>query len=382
MKSIPVAQPQIDSLEIDNVIEVLKSGHLAEGRFSQQLEKDFASFTNAKHAVSVVNGTSALHLALEAAGFKPGDEIITSAFTFIASANSIALVGAIPRFADIDPGTWTLDPESIKQQITGKTKGIMPVHIFGLPADMTAIMEIAEEYDLIVIEDAAQSHGGKIQGKHSGTFGLAGCFSLFATKNMMSGEGGLITTDDSEYADRCKSIKNHGRAASKSGGYMHHRIGYNMRMTDMAAAVGVAQLQKLPEFLELRARNAAIYKEVLENCKGIEFQEVRRGFEHAYYILGLVTAKKTPQEIIEKLQKEGIGSRTIYDIPVYNQPAYQNINEWRWAKTGINYPDYTKVKLPITEKIAKSHFEIPVHPGVSEETALRIANTLRTILET
>ncbi|MHA2295920.1 MAG: DegT/DnrJ/EryC1/StrS family aminotransferase [Candidatus Hodarchaeales archaeon] len=380
-RQIPVAQPQIDSREIDNVIEVLNSGHLAEGRFNRELERSFKDYTGAKHAITVVNGTAALHLALEATGFKPGDEIITSAFTFIASANSISMIGAIPKFADIDPGSWTLDPDSIRQHINERTRGIMPVHIFGLTSDMSAIMEIAEEYNLHVIEDAAQSHGGRMQKRHSGTFGLAGCFSLFATKNMMAGEGGLITTDDKEIADKCKMIKNHGRAISEAGGYMHYNVGYNLRMTDITAAIGVAQLEKLPKFLEKRKRNAKIYTDELSGCQGIELQEIKDGFEHAYYIMGLVTDRRKPQEIIEILQSKGIGSRTIYDVPVYNQPAYQNINEWRWTKAGIKYPDYTQVKLPVTEKIAKSHFEIPVHPGVSEETAQMIAGTLKNILK-
>jgi len=380
MKSIPVAQPQIDSREIDNVIEVMKSGHLAQGPFSAKLEEKFAEFTGAKNVITVVNGTASLQLAIEAAGFQPGDEIITSAFTFIASANSIAMTGAVPRFADIDSKTWTLDPDSIKEKINDKTKGILPVHIFGLPSDMGAIMDIAEDHDLKVIEDAAQSHDGRINGKHSGCFGLAGCFSLFATKNMMTGEGGLITTNDDDFAEKCRSIKNHGRAASSSGGYKHYRIGYNLRMTDMSAAIGVAQLEKLPEFTKARKRNAKIYREAVENIKGVSFQEIKEGFDHAYHIFGLVSDDKKPQEIIDKVRAENIGCRTIYDVPVYKQPAYENISEWRWAKAGIKFPDYTKTKLPVTEKIARSHVDIPVHPGVTEETAKRIATVLKMIL--
>ncbi|MHA1449480.1 MAG: DegT/DnrJ/EryC1/StrS family aminotransferase [Candidatus Hodarchaeales archaeon] len=380
MKNIPVAKPQIGDNEINNVLKVIKSGHLAEGVFSKELEEKIARFTGAKHAITVVNGTAALHLALEAAGFKPGDEIITTAFTFIASANSIAMIGAVPRFADIDPDTWTIDPESIRKTITDKTKGILPVHIFGLPSDMRAINEIADEHDLIIIEDAAQSHGGKIDGKHTGRFGLAGCFSLFATKNIMTGEGGLIITDDSDFADRCKSIKNHGRAASKYGGYKHFTVGYNYRMTDMAAAIGSVQMDRLPDFLKIRSRNVSIYRETLEDYDNISFQEVKQGVEHANYICGLLTSNKKPQYYIEKLREQGIGSRTIYDTPVYRQPAYKNIKEWRWAISGIKYPDYTNVNLPVTEKVAANHFEIPVHPGVSEESAKMIAGVMKKLL--
>ncbi|HKZ42050.1 MAG TPA: DegT/DnrJ/EryC1/StrS family aminotransferase, partial [Candidatus Hodarchaeales archaeon] len=218
MQPINVAQPQLDTQEFNSVLEVLKSGHLAEGEKTKELEKAFAEFVGIRHAILVTNGTMALHLALEALEVDPGSEIITPAFTFIASSNSAAFVGAIPKFADIDSKTFNLDPEKIEAQITRKTKAIMPVHIFGMPANMPAIMEIAKKHNLLVIEDAAQAHGAKIDGKHVGSFGEIGCFSFYVTKNMISGEGGMVVTNDDDLAAKCRSIKNHGRAADAFGG--------------------------------------------------------------------------------------------------------------------------------------------------------------------
>ena len=379
MKNIPIVKPMISEEEIKAVIEVVKSGWLVEGKKARELEKQFADFIGIKHAITASSGTTALHLALEALDLKPGDEIITTAFTFIASSNSILFIGGIPIFADISSKTYNIDPDEIRKRITEKTKAILAVHIFGLPSDMKAIREIADEHGLYVIEDCAQSHGAKIDGKHVGTFGDIAAFSLYATKNMISGEGGIVVTNNSELADKVNSIKNHGRDIH--GGYNHYRIGYNFRMTDMQAAIALVQLKKLPDMLKARAQNHKIIREELEDVEVLKFQEIPPGYTHANYICAphLVNESISVQQVIEELKKNGIASRTIYSIPSYKQPAYKNIHEWRWAKC-VNYPDYSKYHLPNTEFIGSHHFEIPIHAGVSEEDAVYIAETLKKIL--
>ena len=246
----------------------------------------------------------------------------------------------------------------------------MPVHIFGLPANMKEIKEIAEDHDLYVIEDAAQGHGGKIDNKHVGNFGDIACFSFYATKNMITGEGGMVVTNDDDLADKARSIKNHGRSSNKAGGYAHYRIGYNFRAPDYSAAIGLAQLKKLPQFLEIRTRNAEYYRKELEDLP-LMFQKIPHGVKHGNYIfapcIDTENSSLSVPEVVDYLKKEKIIARPIYDVPVYKQPAYLSIHEWRWAKAGIPYPDYSLTSNPITERIAKNHFEIPVHPGVTQE---------------
>lgn len=383
MDPIYPVKPQLDKKEYDSVMEVLLSGFLAEGNKTKQLEKEFAEYTGAKHAVFAANGTLALYLALESLDLPVGKEIITTGFTFIASSNSCAYVGTIPKFVDINPKTFNIDPEAIEAAITKDTVAIMPVHIFGNPANMKVIMEIAEKHDLKVIEDCAQAHGAKIDSKHVGNFGDVGCFSFYASKNMIAGEGGMVITNDDELAKKMRSIKNHGRAADSFGGYAHFRIGYNFRAPDINAAIALEQLRKLPGMLIDRKRNAEFYHKEMADLP-LQFQETIPEGEHCNYICApaLTTDKITVSEVVEKTKEAKIFCRALYDTPTYKQPAYLNINEnWKWAKAGIKYPDYSKLSLPVTEKISKTHFEIPVHPGVSQEAAEYITSVLKNILE-
>ncbi|MFX0064047.1 MAG: DegT/DnrJ/EryC1/StrS family aminotransferase [Candidatus Hermodarchaeota archaeon] len=382
---ISIAKPLLDEEELERIKEVLASGMLVESKNNKILEEEFAEFTRTKHAISTSNGTTALHLALESLGIAPGDEIITSPFTFIASANSICFVGAIPIFADIDPFTFNLDPETVKPLITKKTKAIMPIHIFGLPADMKVFRDLADDHDLFLIEDACQAHGAQIDGQPVGSFGDVASFSFYATKNMIAGEGGMVTTNNEELADLCRSLKNHGREAGKSGGYMHYRIGYNMRIAEINAAIALVQLRKLPQFLKQRAKNADIYRKLLGENEAFRLQQVPSGFTHANYIFALCLeetyANKSVSEVLNDLKSNNIGCRPIYDIPVHKQPTYRNIKQWRWAKVGIPYPDYQKLSFPNTEYVAKNHFEIPVNPAVSEKDATFVAEKILTLFK-
>ncbi|TFG14508.1 DegT/DnrJ/EryC1/StrS aminotransferase family protein [Candidatus Thorarchaeota archaeon] len=376
---IPFAKPIIDHEELEAVEKVLKSGMLAEGKVSRAFEEEFQKYLGTKYATVTSNGTTALSTALEAMNIQPGDEVITTPFTFIASANTISMIGAIPIFVDVDPDTYNIDPEQIREAITEKTTAIMPVHIFGMPCDMKHIMDIAEDEDLMVIEDACQAHGGTIDGHKVGTFGDVSAFSFYATKNMMTGEGGMIATNNEEILEKALMIKNHGRG--KGGGYSHFRIGYNNRMMDLVAALGRVQLSRLPENTRARRVKAIKYNEFFEEVDGIETQREPNGFESSYHVYAprVTSHDKDRDEIIENLREMDVGSRTVYALPCHKQGTYLNINEWRWAEF-VNYPDYKSIKLPISEEIGRTHFDIPVHPLVSDEDMHKILNALENIL--
>jgi perosamine synthetase len=377
---IPFAKPIIGQEEIEAVKRVLESGMLAEGKVSRELEKLFAEYTGTKFATVTSNGTTALSTALEAMDIQPGDEVITSPFTFIASANSIAMIGAIPIFVDIKPDTYNIDPELIEEAITEKTRAIMPVHIFGMPADMKHIMEIAESHDLQVIEDACQAHGAEIDGKKVGSFGHVASFSFYATKNMMTGEGGMITTDNEELYDEILMVKNHGRG--KQGGYSHFRIGYNNRMMDIVSAIGIEQIKRLPQAVKQRRSNAQELDTFFAEYDNIKPQAEDSGFKSSYHIYAprLYSDKMNRDEIVTALRNEGVGSRAVYALPCHKQDTYLNIQQWRWAKY-IDYPDYSAVSLPISEEVGLRHFDIPVHPSLSIEEKEQIRNAFRKILD-
>ena len=377
---IPFAKPIVGDEEIEAVKSVLKSGMLAEGKIARQFEGEFAKYVGTKFATVTSNGTTALSTALEALGIQPGDEVITSPFTFIASANTIAMLGAVPVFVDIKLDTYNIDPDLIEAAITDRTKAIMPIHIFGMPADMKRIMEIASKHDLLVIEDACQAHGATIDGKMVGSFGHAGTYSFYATKNMMTGEGGMVTTNDEEVLDRMLSIKNHGRG--KEGGYSHFRIGYNNRMLDMVAAIGLEQLKRMPKVITKRRRTAQMYNNLFSEYDSIKPQAADKGFESGYHLYAprLCSDKMSRDQIVKALRDNGVGSRAVYALPCHKQNTYLDINEWRWAKY-VKYPDYSKVSLPISEEVGAAHFDIPVHPMLTEDEIEHISSAFRKILD-
>ncbi len=376
---IPFAKPIIDEEEYAAVRSVLESGMLAEGKVSHEFEKEFSEFIGTKYATVTSNGTTALSTALEAMNINPGDEVITSPFTFIASANTIAMIGAVPVFVDIDSRTYNIDPDKIEAAITEKTRAIMPVHIFGMPCNMKRIMEIAEQHDLMVLEDACQAHGATVNGKKVGSIGNIGAFSFYATKNMMTGEGGMIATDDEEIYDRALMIKNHGRG--KSGGYSHFRIGYNNRMMDLVAALGRVQLKRLPQVTEQRRRNASRYNQLFSEFPEVTPQYEPEGVRSCYHVYAptIKSSKISRDQFVQKLREHDVGARTVYALPCHKQGTYLNISEWRWAKF-VDYPDYSKASLPNSEEIGNTHFDLPVHPSLTEDDLKTIESSIRKIL--
>ncbi|MBY9001871.1 MAG: DegT/DnrJ/EryC1/StrS family aminotransferase, partial [Candidatus Heimdallarchaeota archaeon] len=287
---IPIVDVDIKEKEVQAVQEVVKSKHLVEGKHARAFEQKFSEFTGTKYVSTVVNGTCALHLALAALGIGPKDEVLTTPYTFVASSNSILFTGAIPIFVDIDPETYNIDPEKIEDSITEKTRAVMPVHIFGNPCDMRAIKDIAEDRNILVIEDCAQAHGAAIEGKHVGNFSDVAGYSFYGTKNLIGGEGGAISTNNEELFEKIKSIKNHGR--SPAGGYAHYLIGYNYRMTDMTAAIMNVQMDRAEEILSKRHYNGDKYRELLSNSEDIHLQKILPGHQHSDYIMAPLIRKE------------------------------------------------------------------------------------------
>jgi perosamine synthetase len=352
---IPIAKPLLGDEEKFAVSKVLESGMLASGPKTEEFEKKFAEFIGVKYAIATSSGTTSLHLGLLSIGVKEGDEVIVPDFSFIATANSPLFCQATPVFCDVDARTFNIDPEKIKKLITKKTKAIMPVHLYGQSADMKFISEIAEKYSINIIGDACQAHGAKYNGKMVGSFGDLECFSFYPTKNMTTGEGGMVTTNNDEIAEKAISLRNHGREKTKWG-YEHVCLGYNYRMTDIAAAIGIEQLKKLPKFNEMRRKNAQCLN---ENLTGVDIPYVLPNALHAYH---QYTIKgKNRDAVIQNLKKNEIGFGIYYPQPLH---SYKHLKK------------YAHKDLKNSESLSKEVLSLPVHPALSIQDLEKIANVL------
>ena len=352
IEMIPVAYPLIGEDEVLAVSEVLKSGMLAQGKNVARFEEEFASYIGVEHAVATSSGTAALDVALKAIGIGEGDEVIVPSFTFIASANSILFQGARPVFVDVDRTTFNIDPDDLLEKITPKTKAVIGVHLFGHPFDLKAIGEICDDHNLYLIEDAAQAHGAEYNGKRVGGFGTIGCFSFYATKNMTTGEGGMITTDDDELAGRCRLIRSHGEREK----YNHTILGYNLRMTDIQAAIGIIQLRKLEEFNRKRIKNAEYLNRHLR-MEGLITPHKKGEVKHVYHQYVIKLEDDFPMSrdaFCEYLRSNGVGCAVHYPIPIYEQPLYQQLG-------------YGEQRCPVASALARKVLSLPVHPALTEE---------------
>ena len=356
---INIAKPVMGDEEKKAVLEVLDSGIIAQGPRVKAFEEGFAQMCGTQYAIATSSGTTDLHVALLAHGIGKGDEVITSPFTFIASANSALFTGALPVFVDIDPQTFNLDPNKIEEAITPNTKAIMPVHLFGLVCDMDVINDIAERHDLVIMEDACQAHGASYKDKKAGSFGT-GCFSLYPTKNITSGEGGMITTNDDQIVEKCRVIRNHGMRRR----YYHDELGFNMRMTDIHASIGLAQLGKLDQFNEKRRVNAAYFS---QNLKGVTPPYVPEDNKHIYHQYTVRVPDGKRDALREHLKENGIGSEIYYPMPVHRQDFYME--------------DYNiNVTLPEAERAALEVLSLPVHPSLSQQDLEKIVSTINTFM--
>lgn len=353
---IPAAKPIIGDEEREAVDRVLRSGMIAQGPEVAAFEEEFgAHFAEGRATVAVNSGTAGQHLGLLAAGVGPGDEVIVPSFTFAATGNSVALTGASPVFADIEPDYFTLDPASVRAAITPRTKGIMPVHLYGHPFLVDEIEAIAAEHGLAIYEDAAQAHGASWGGRKVGTIGDFAMFSLYPTKNMTSGEGGMVTCADDEIARNVRLLRNQGMEKQ----YENEVIGFNARMTDIHAAIGRVQLRKVDAWTARRQRNAAVLNERLAELPGLQIPKVAEGAVHVYHQY-TIRVEATERDRIREalLQEHNVGSGVYYPIPNHRLPSLV-----RFAPG---------LELPETERAAATVLSLPVHPSLSEGDLDRI----------
>ena len=360
---IPVARPVIGQDEISAVTAVLESGMLAAGERVSEFERNFADYCGTTHAVAINNGTAALHAALLAADIGHGDEVIVPSFSFIATATAVSMTGAKPIFVDVDEQTFGIDPAKVQENVSPKTKAVIGVHLFGQPFDIQGIKQVCESHNLILIEDAAQAQGAMFNGEKTGGFGQFGCFSFYATKNMTTGEGGMVTTNEKAFADRLRLLINHGQSEK----YLHTRLGYNYRMTDIAAAIGLVQLKKLEKFNTRRRKNAEYYDSHI-SVKGLVTPVVAPGMHHVYHQYVIRLTDEFPMkraDFLEYLKAKGIGTAVHYPIPIHRQPLYANALE----------PD----TCPVSTSLASSVLSIPVHPLLDQKELTYISDAINRV---
>jgi perosamine synthetase len=359
---ISIAKPLISQDEKDAVSKIMDSGMLAAGQAVADFENAFAGYIGVQHGIAASSGTTALEVALRAMEIGPGDKIITTAYSFIATANCIIYVGAAPVFVDIDPETFNISLISLEKCLKQHpdARAVLVAHLFGQACDMDGIMALANKYHVQVIEDCAQAHGAKWNGKKAGSFGSAAIFSFYPTKNMTTGEGGIILTDDETIAAKSRLLINHGMKIR----YTHEILGYNYRMTNIAAAIGLEQLKKLDHFNDLRRRNAAYYDRNIHHPM-VEIPYVQHGAWHVYHQYTIKVHDGRRNEMIKHFEKNGIGYGVFYPFSIPEQPVYKNMEfETDW---------------PVTDRIKTQVLSIPVHPVLTEEELKKVVEVIHSL---
>lgn len=385
MSDIPLSQPDITESEIAAVTDVLRSGRLSLGPRLDLFEQMIAERCGRRHAVGVSSGTAGLHLVLEAMGIGPGDEVITTPFSFIASANCILMVGATPVFVDIHPTTLNMDPAKLEAAITDKTKAVLPVEVFGNPAHMDKIEQIATKYELPLIEDCCEGMGGSLHGRPIGSFGRAGVFAFYPNKQITTGEGGMIVTDDDRLADLCRSLRNQGRAIENKGEQVvvnrtagswlaHERMGYNYRLSEIAAALGIAQMERLDDILDARRRVASTYVQRLMEFEDVTLPNPPEGCEDEMswfvFVIRLTSlyGRAERDRILEGLRRHEVGCSNYFPC-IHLQPFYRQ----RFG--------YEKGDFPIAESISERTLALPFYNRLDDTQIELICHTLHVMLQ-
>lgn len=372
MAEIPLARPDITEQEIEAVISVLSTPNLSLGPKLEEFEKKIAEYVGVHHVVAVSSGTSALHLVIIALDIGEGDEVITTPFSFVASANCILYERATPVFVDIDPQTWNIEVNRIEEKITERTKGILAVDVFGHPADWDQLQGISEKYDLRLIEDAAEALGAEYKGRRAGSFGNGAVFAFYPNKQITTGEGGAILTQDEETADLCRSLRNQGR--SKGGGWLEHeRLGYNYRLSDIHCALGIAQLERLDEILRSRERVAQLYNERLKGIDEVVVPYVSSDVRKSWFVYVIRLSDDFTQEdrdsILLELKGRGIGCNNYFS-PIHLQPFYRKM------------ASYKEGDFPVTEAIAARTIALPFYGNLTEKEIELVCDHLRELVRT
>ncbi len=352
---ISIGEPALDNEELENVTNAIKTNWISgRGEYISEFEEKFSRFCNASFGVATCNGTAAIHLALASIGIKSGDEVITPTFTTVASTNPILQCGGRPMFIDSDNSTWNIDPNKIEEKITKATKAIMVVHLYGHPCDMDPIMKIANDHNLLVIEDAAEAHGAEYKGKKVGTIGDIGCFSFFSNKIITTGEGGMIITNNKELAETAANLRDlaYGKGDKK---FHHEKIGFNYRMTNLQAAIGVAQMDKIEKFIDIRRKNAKIYGSLLKDIEGITLPPEMPWAKNVYWMYTILIEKLfglDRDNLIKLLKEMGIDTRPTF-YPVHLQPIYQQL--------------FGSQKLPVAEELSIKGINLPSGNTLTKE---------------
>jgi len=361
---IPLSKPHITPADIRGVVAVLKSGQLSMGPRTEEFEKRFAQRIGTKHAIAVNSGTSGLHLALRACGIGEGDEVITTPFSFVASANCILFEKAKPVFVDIDEETFNLNPALVEKALTPKTKAILPVHIFGQSCDLHPIQAIAQKHTLKIIEDACEALDATHHGKKVGTFGDAAVFAFYPNKQMTTGEGGMIVTNDDTLAELCLSMRNQGRDVKNTQWLTHHRLGYNYRLTEMSAALGCTQLEKLDFLLAKRTRLAKKYLKKIKKINGIILPAIRHENTHTWFVFPVRIADGISRDkVIDGLHSRGIASKAYFSPCIHLQPFYRTF--------GFKEGDF-----PIAEKISRTTLILPLYASMTKNDINAVVDAL------
>jgi perosamine synthetase len=363
-KFIPVCEPTFEGNEEKYVLDCVRSGWVSsQGKYIEEFEKKFSEFCQVKYAVACSNGTTALHLALEAAGVGRGDEVIIPAFTMIATINSVIYAGARPVLVDSEPETWNMDPNKVEEKVSSKTKAIMVMHTYGHPVDMDPIMEIARRHNLIVIEDAAEAHGAEYKGRRVGSLGDIAAFSFYANKIITTGEGGMVVTNNLEWVEKARRLRNHAFGVPR---YVHKELGYNYRMTNIQAAIGLAQIERADNLVDCRRKNAQLYNSLLSKVKGVTIPVEKEWAKNVYWMYGILISPEygiSAAELRKRLAEKGIDTRQFF-IPMNKQPLYSG--------TDGRCPDL-RGSYPVAEMLAEQGFYLPSSSSLNKEQIIKIA---------
>ena len=363
MISIPVYEPFLNKSELERVRDCVKSGWISSlGRGIDKFEDGFSRFCGAKYGIATSSGTAALHLSLVSLDIGKGDEVIVPTLTFVATANVVSYTGAKPVFLDSDTSSWNIDPNKIRKAINKKTKAIIPVHLYGHPANMGHIMDIARKYNLFVIEDAAEAHGALYKGKKVGSFGRASCFSFYGNKIITTGEGGMVLTNSLELDKKLRSLRDHGM--SKFRQYYHSKIAFNYRLTNIQAAIGLAQLEKIDVIIQRKIENALFYNKLLNDIEGLNLPPEEVWAKNVYWMYSILIGKNfrlSRDGLMKKLKERGIDTRPFF-IPMHRLPPYK-----------------CKGDFPVAERLSLQGMNLPSSPNLKKKDIKYVCETIKNL---